>query len=416
MKKLLTFLLTLFFVSSSFAKSNVEIVAVVGDDAISTIDVKNRLNIAIVSSGLKGKEDIEEKLRPQILQLLIDESLYAQEAKKLDIEATEEDMANAISALEERNNIKPGGFNNFLTKQGLSVEAVKEQLSAQILWNKIVGKKISPRVVITDRELDEKIEQISNNSGMAELDISEISLPVENPKEEARIRDLAQKLARQIRNGANFFAVAKEFSRSNTAAEGGNLGWVPMNSLSEDVASKLRNLRVGDITGAFKTEDGYKIIKLNDRRALVNVESENSTVSVKQAMVRFDPKADKEERDRIVAKIEKQKNAVKSCNDFSGFAKNIKSVADTNMIVTKLKDLNPGLKQVLGNMRIGDISPVSVNPESAYLFMLCAKGGNETTLVLKNRVKDMLMRRKIELQAQRYMRNLRRNTFIEIRA
>ena len=176
------------------------IVATVGGNAISTVDLDERINLAITSSGLVDNPQTREKIQPQILKNLIDESLYLQEAAELRIEATPEDMKNAIANLEQQNKLKAGSFEDFLKKSNIPVDAMKKQIGSQIIWSKILNQKVRPQIVITDKELDEQLEHISNVSGIYELDLSEIVLPVDSPTDAQKVKELAEKLFTEIKD------------------------------------------------------------------------------------------------------------------------------------------------------------------------------------------------------------------------
>lgn len=416
MKYILSILFTIsvLFGTGSIAK-NFEIVAIVGDTAISTVDLNERLELSIVSSGLPNNNETRQKLKPQIIKTLIDEALYTQEARQYRIEVTESDMDNAIANLENQNNLKPGEFDNFLKKNNIPIDAMKKQISSQVIWTKLLSQQVRPQIVITDVEIEEKMEHISNLSGISELDLSEIVLPVDSPSDEKRVRLLAEKLHEEIKNGAKFESIAKEFSHSSTASSGGSLGWIREEHATKEIISKVRNLQVGQISRPFFVNGQYYIMKLNERRALVDDPTTVKNFKLKHAFIEIKPGTSKNDISKIQEKIIKNAKKYKSCDDFAAFAKNVGSNIGTDTIDINIDDMNPEVKPAIINTPIGSLTPPVPAPEGVHIFGVCDKEKPESSLVLKDKLREIIFRRKLDLQAQRYLQKLREKAFIEIR-
>ncbi|MCE3232685.1 MAG: putative peptidyl-prolyl cis-trans isomerase family protein [Rickettsiaceae bacterium] len=398
------------------AASDLEIAAVVGDDVISNLDVKNRTDMAIASSGLQPSAEIKERLFPQIIQTLIDERLYVQEAKRLNITLSQADVDAAVSNLEMKNKIKPGTFKNFIKDKNIPYESVIDQLKAQILWGKIVNKRIRSKVSVTEREVEETTEHISHSSGVSELNVFEIVLPVENEKDSAKVRGAAQKLVAEIRKGADFSAVAKEFSRSTTAQTGGDLGWMSEEHLPKDILPRIRNLQIGEVSEPFLVNNSYHVVKLNDRRALVSSQDMDGEVQLKQAMVQIpEGSSDKTVKD-IASNLNKKMLSFKSCDSFGSFAKDVNSVLDSQTIKTKISDLNGDIQGAIASTPQGKLTPLISTSNGFYIFAVCKKPQTKNSVVMKDKVNEIVLRKKLEVQAQQYLRNLRKNTLIEIRS
>lgn len=416
MKYILSTLFAIFLSFSSNAlASNFEIVAIVNDTAISTIDLNERLELSISSSGLPDSPQTRQKLKPQILRTLIDEALYLQEAKEMRIDASPMELKQAIVKLEKQNNLKQGTFEEFLKENNIPISAMKKQIESQVIWGKILNKRVRSRIIITDREIEEKLEHISNVSGISELDISEIVLHVDSPEDAERIRLLAEKLLEEIKNGASFESIAKEFSQSSTASNGGSLGWVREEHALKAIISKVRNLQVGGVSSPFYENGNYYIIKLNDRRALINDPTTVKSVKMKHAFVEIKNNLPKSKILEIQDNIKSNVQNYKSCSDFAKFAKNINSSLPTETIAIEVSELNPEVKPAVIQTPVNSLTPPIPAPGGIHIFGVCDKTEPEKSIVLKERIEGMILRRKMDLQAQRYLQDLRDKAFIEIR-
>jgi peptidyl-prolyl cis-trans isomerase SurA len=248
------------FSATAQAQDVQRIAAVVNEEVISIFDVQQRMQILIASSGLPNTRETQRRIGPQVLRGLIDEALQMQEANRLNIRVTERDLQDAISRVEQSNNIPPGGFEQFLQRQGISVASAEQQIRVNIAWQKLLARTVIPTIEIGDEAIDDVIARIEANRGVTEFRVGEILLPVDNPADAADIRALADRLVQQLRSGADFRAVAQQFSKSATAATGGDIGWVLPGELEGPINSALTGMTVGQISEPLDVSDGIAII------------------------------------------------------------------------------------------------------------------------------------------------------------
>ena len=132
------------------------IAAIVNDDIISSLDVEDRLRIAIGNTGLSDTPDVREKLRPQILRQLIDEKLRTQQANARGITVSQKDVDDAVANIEKQNRRPPGSFEVFLREKNMPVRSFFEQIKSQIAWSKLVMKEWRRRGCVREEEIAQK--------------------------------------------------------------------------------------------------------------------------------------------------------------------------------------------------------------------------------------------------------------------
>lgn len=245
------------------------IAAVVNEDAISKSDVDDRMLMIIRSSGLGDSPEIREKLKPQILTALIEEQLKIQEAERLEIKVTPEEVEKGFTEIANQNKIPLDQFKQMIVKAGINPATMQRQIKSQIGWSKVIQAKMRPQVTISDNDIDEVIARLQSAQGTTEYLLAEIALPVDSPEQEGEVRGLADKLSRDIRSGsAPFMKVAQQFSQAAGAQEGGDLGWVQAAQLPLDIADALQGSTKGDITPPIRSLTGYHILYVRDVRTL----------------------------------------------------------------------------------------------------------------------------------------------------
>ena len=248
----------------------VRIAAVVNNEAISVPDLVARIDVAIASSRLRADDELRRQLAPQVLRAMIDERLKRQEAERREVTVSEDEMTGALRTLEQRNGIPEGRFEDFLRDQGLDVSSVREQIRAEILWAKLVRRRLGASAAVGEGEIDEAIARLEANRGRPEYRAAEIFLAVDAGEGEEEVRAAAAGLYEQLAAGASFTQIARQFSQSATAAVGGDIGWVVEGQLPSEIDEVLARIEPGDIAPPVRAFDGYYIMSLIDRRTVLS--------------------------------------------------------------------------------------------------------------------------------------------------
>lgn len=248
------------------ARSVEGIAAVVNDDIISMSDLSARLQLALVSSGLPGTAEVRQRLTPQVLRSLVDERLQMQEASRANIAVTDKEIDDAFGRVAEQNQMKRDQLEKMLASQGVPRSALESQIRATIGWGKLVQRRLRPSIEIGEDEIDAVLRRIEANAGKPEYLAAEIFLAVDSPEREEEVRRLADRLVEQIGQGASFPAVARQFSQSAGATNGGDLGWVQQGQLPDELDSALRDLRPGQASRPIRSLTGYHILLLREQR------------------------------------------------------------------------------------------------------------------------------------------------------
>ena len=240
--------------------------AVVNDDIISVLDLAMRLQLAIIAAGVEDTQDLRRRLTPQVLNSLIDERLQLQEAKRLDIQVTDLQIAAALEQIAAQNNMTEGQFLTMLRNRGVIPTTLIDQIRAQIAWQGIIQRRVRPNVVIPPEEVEEVVSRLSARRGAIERRVAEIFVPVESTAKEAEAQADAVRLFEELRRGANFAGLARQFSQTGTAILGGDLGWVRDGELEEELNTVLAQMGPGEVSLPIRTLSGFHILFLREMR------------------------------------------------------------------------------------------------------------------------------------------------------
>lgn len=389
------------------------IVALVNDEVISLRDINERARIIMATTRLSDTPEIRRAVRDQALRSLVDERLQMQESKRRGISVTQQDVDAAIAMVERQMNVPAGRFEEFAQRSGIDPSAIINQIRTELIWSRMVRSRLTATTTITDQEIDEAIAKLKNNAGQTEDLIAEILIPVDNPDQEEPQRQTALRIVEQIRNGAPFPALARQFSRGTTAANGGDVGWVQRGTLPEEVESVVAKMNKGDVSTPIRTVGGYQIVLLRDRRLISLPGAGDAKVTLKQVLVSLPQNPSNADVQAAVARAQQARGAIRSCDDVEAAAEQIQVQGSGSLGTLRLADMPEAFRRAVEPLKVNESSQPVTSSRAVHVFTLCAK--EEASGIDRNQVRQSILVRRAELMAQRYIRELRRDATIEFR-
>jgi len=388
------------------------VAAVVNDEAISLSDVMGRLRLAMVSSGLPDTAETRQRLLPQVLRLLIDERLQLQEARRLELEVPDQQVDNEIQELARRNNMNMETFRQALDQAGVPMSTMRAQTRANIAWSVLVQRRLRPTASVADEEVNNYLERVQANAGKPEYLASEIFLPVDTPESDGEVRQLAERLVEQIAAGANFAAVAQQFSQSSGAAAGGEMGWIQAGQLESNLDRALQQLKPGQFSRPIRSLGGYHILWLRDQRVVTAGNPDEIKVAIGQLVLPVPAGSDPEVQLQQATQIAQE---AQSCVGLQSAANTIPGAQLAGLPLTRMGDIPAEIKTLIQNQGIGVSTQPLVTDVGVMLLMICEREVPEGSLPPPDQVRNALVLEKLDMLQRRYLRDLRRDATIEYR-
>lgn len=390
------------------------IAANVDGKAISFMDLTNRTRLVIFGAGLAPTEENINRLMPQILNSLIDEMLQWNAAQAQNVTVREQEVENALASMEQRNNLPPGGLDGYLASRGLDKNALENQVRVSIAWAKLVDRRLRPQVEIGDDEVDEALRRIEENQGKPQLLVSEIFLSVDDSTSDAQVRESALRIVQQIGAGAGFEALARAFSQNATAAAGGDLGWLIEGQFEEEIGRALATMQPGQIAGPIRTPDGYHIILLRDRRLPGGTTPDRVTVDLLQIGLPLPSSATEDDIRAGLTVAENIRNRATDCDALEG-APLPGNASISRIGRIRVADLAAPLQATVMPLDANQISAPLRADQGIVMFMVCDREAETSELPGRDQIQQRLELEKLDLLARRYLRDLRRAAFVDIR-
>ena len=269
MKRLQLLIVFFSFFLNLNANSNViEIKIKIHDEVITNLDIENEINyLTFLNPKLKDLD--REKVFNIAKNSLTTEIIKKKEVKKfVDLEK-ENDLVNIIekNLLLKKNIKNKNEFKKILNKKNLEYKSIKKKLLIEALWNQLIYQRYSKNLVINKEELRNKIkEQIDGIKKKYEYNLSEIVI-------EEEISNKFKKKVLEIKKNIStigFENTAIIFSISDTAKNGGLIGWINELQISQQILTKIEKLDEQQLSEPIKVNNSYIIIKVNQKKELKN--------------------------------------------------------------------------------------------------------------------------------------------------
>jgi peptidyl-prolyl cis-trans isomerase SurA len=391
------------------------IAAIVNDDMISLGDLEARIRLVLLSSQLPDSEQVRQRVTPQVLRSLIDEKLEVQEAKKFNVTASDDEVDKSFERLEQQNNMPKGGLEKMLTQHGIPRSTLVDQVRSSIMWNKLVEGKLSSSVSVSDEEVKETLARIKGEIGKSQYRVAEIFLAIDNPSQEAEIKALADRLIEQMHQGAAFSAVAQQFSQSPTAAVGGDLGWLTVAELPHDIAQVVQGMQAGQLSAPIRSAGGFYIVGLLERRTFGMPSAGDALITLLRVMFPFPQNATDVDKQKAFLAAQQVSETAKSCDDMKRMGEERAPQTSGEMRDVKLGTLDQRFQEFLGTLQIGQASKPLNTGSGATVVMVCGRKEAKAEIPTREQLVENLTRQRLDTLARRYLRDLRRAAYVDMR-
>ncbi|MEA2730073.1 MAG: peptidyl-prolyl cis-trans isomerase SurA [Acetobacteraceae bacterium] len=396
------------------------IAAVVNGDVISDADIANRARLFAISTGLPLSPEVIERLRPQIVRQLIDERLRVQEAQKRKIVIPDAQIAAAIKEIETRNNMPPGSLRAKLAADGVSARTLIDQIRAQLAWSQMLREVVADRINISDADVAAQQSLAAQRVGQTEYHVAEIFIPVDDPANSADAQRFAETVISELHAGAAFPLVAAQFSQTQSALEGGELGWVQTNQLDPAVARIVTQMPVGAVSNPVRVPGGFSIVALQAKREIGNQLA--TVVTLRQAFMAFtapltDPQNPTEQQRQALAKARSIQGSVHSCDQMEAVAKaNNAANRPIDPGEVRVEGVNPpAFRQLLETLPIGKATEPLISRDGIAVITVCSREQKNLGAITAADIQHRLVEERVDMLSRQTTRDLHRKATIDLR-
>lgn len=403
-----------------------KVAAVVNDGVVLQSEVEDQMTLLV--QRLRGEAQQTGKqpelppidvLRTQVLERLVLQEIQMQRANKVGLRINDENLNSALGEIAQRNNLKLEQLPEAVTQQGLDYAAYRESVRRDLTLNYLRQRDVIQRIYVSPRELQQYLDRQKNRpSELNEYNLSHILIAVPQAATPQQLDDAARKATdvyERAKRGEDFAALAVQYSNSQTALEGGSLGWRKGSEVPTILAELVAKMKAGEVSEPLRTPSGYHLVRLNEIRG-----SDVQTV-VRQTHVRHILMKPTEIQDdaTVRQKLTTTRERILKGEDFAALAKASSEDPGSAPEGGDLGWSNPGsfvpeFEKTLDALKDGEISePFHTQFGWHIAQVLGRRDFDNTDEMRKQRAFMQLRESKAEEETELWLRRLRDEAFVE---
>ena len=260
------------------------IVAVVNADIITEAELSAITKAFIAELPPPVSEAQARQARQAMLRRLVEDRLVLQEARRLGLAVTTDEIDAKIAEVRGRFS-SDEEFRDSLEASGVTLEQFRQRLKDQLLSRKVVDERVRARITISPQEVSQEMDAHPElRASGPRVKLRHILVRAGQDRTEAQAHALTEQLARQIRGGGAFTDLARQHSDDAHAAAGGDMGWVASGELLPELDAALAALAPGQVSDPIKTSLGYHLLLPEERKDAAELAPQDANNAVYRAI------------------------------------------------------------------------------------------------------------------------------------
>lgn len=397
------------------------VVAIVDNDVIMQSQLDQRVSEVQKSIAKQGgNQPSPGVLQQQVLDRLILENIQLQIGDRAGVRITDEELNQALETIAQRNNMNIDQLRMALQQDGLSFSAAREQIRREMIISRVRQRRVADRIDVSNQELKRFIASEHGKVQLSEeFHLANILLPLPEGSTAAVIEKAgkqAQQVYQQLQQGASFSDMAISMSRSESALEGGDMGWRKAAQLPPPFDNLIPSLATGQVTQPVRTPGGFIIIKLLEKRGGNNQlrdEVHVRHILIKPSEIRTDAEAQKL-AERLYERIVAGENFAELAENFSEDPGSARNGGDLDWIDPSI--LVPEFQAVMKQTPSGQLSkPFKTGYGWHVLEVLGRRATDSSEQLREQQAMNILRNRKYDEELQGWLMEIRSEAYVEIK-
>ena len=376
----------------------------VNSDMITSYDLKQRMLLLIVTSGVQVTQDNYAAFQQQALNSLIDEKLEMQEMDHWKLKVTDKEVDDELNRMAGQSNMSKDQLLAELKRVGVEADTLRQQIRAGIGWQELVGGRYHSNAAVGSAQVDAMMDKVIADGQKPQYLVSEIFIDPQVAGSMQAAQQGAQQLYDQLQKKvAPFQAVARQFSNAPSAANGGDEGWLVSGNIDPAIETALKQLQPGEMSPPVMTKDGAYILLLR-RKTDGNADM---LFHLKEAAV---PLSDGNGAAALTAFSDR----VKTCDAFDD--QNEKAGSGVQLVdlgEVQLSTLTPEYFDALHPLKEGEVTAPLKNSQNTNILYVCSRQLAGDNALSRSQLEDNLVNQRLAMLGKRYLRELRASATIE---
>lgn len=242
------------------AKTSNKILLKVENEIITNYEVKDKILRTLYLTNQEINQYNINKLKKRSLDSIVQLKIKKIELLKYNLNLDQIQLTNYLNRISNNNIL---GFQENFIKNKLSYDLFLDEVKTELKWKKLIYEIYSKKISFNEDSINDELEEIiKNNKKIEEVNISEIEIMVNQQSDETSIIEIQNEI-KEI----GFENAALKYSISPSASQKGNLGWLNVKTLSNQIYDVIYKMQPGEISEPIKKQNSILFLKINDRRA-----------------------------------------------------------------------------------------------------------------------------------------------------
>jgi peptidyl-prolyl cis-trans isomerase SurA len=397
------------------ASEKISVVALVNGEPITSLDVKNRINFIGSMTGLEVNDSTIDDVRRDALQSLIDEKIKIQQARQ-DIPTILSAGLGKARELVDINFAKDGvSGKEVLSARGVNSKTIQEKFYADVLWSNVLSSRFARQFSTLDQTAEQEQNRIKNSMSEPQVKLSEIILLPTPKRSFEQTVGLANKIVDALRKGANFSAIAQQYSSAGTAAKGGTIGWIFTAQLPEELQDALSTAETGTVLSPIIDNNKIVIVRKEGIRANGMLDPKTTMISLSRAILPLTMEVSSGDQKAAAERLILQTETLRNCAEMKALNNDLGSNLPSSLGQLQLGSLSPQLQQEIQGLNAGDMSRALPFTEGMVVFMVCERINPDAAIPDIEQLKAKQADKLLSTLGGRYLLRLQRNAIIEYR-
>jgi len=397
------------------------IIAVVGEDVVTLSELRveaTKLHQRLAQKGVSPMPS-NSAIQQKAFDTLLLTKLQLAEAARLGIVADEDTVNKALDAIAANNDMTLPQLAEALEAEGIDFQAFRRSMRDEIIVRLLRNREVTNRIQVSKSEIDSYLERAGGADGRIAVRLLYIMIAIPDgasPDQREQARVLATQVVERLRGGESFRPLAQQVSNDQSALQGGDLGWIDVNSVPPLFQPYVARMSKGETEGPIAAGRGFHVIQLED------VRSGASTI-VRQTHARHilirtnEVTSDEDARQRLA----KLRERIINGDDFDTLAR---STSDDKASAIKGGDLGwstpgnlvPEFEAQMDNLPIDGVSqPFKTQFGWHIVQVLGRRDYDATDETRRDLARKAVRDEKSEEALENYLRRLRDEAYIELR-
>ena len=282
----LKFLIVLVFIfttkyNDSLSAINNKIIAKIGNEIITSYELENKIKTTLILAKKEINQKNIDMVKRKAVADLINKKLKKEEINRFKMKAGKGQVESYIKDISARLGMSKENFKKMMSNNSISYDLYKEEIEIDLMWQSLIYELNKKKIIIDESQIEQQLNNyLKNNNKIDEYELAEIvierMIEIENQK---KIIIEIQKYIDEF----NFEEAAIKYSISTSSANGGKIGWVNFNDLSDQLKNILINMSPGEISDPINNADQTIFIQLKNKRKINNLDMD--TNKIKESLI-----------------------------------------------------------------------------------------------------------------------------------